>query len=87
VTAAGIATWMVRAGAAYFAVGFAFAAYLLARGLARFDSAAAHAGWFFKLLIVPGAVALWPFLWLRVRGGGPASERNAHDRAAGRAGR
>ena len=47
----------------------------------------AQAGWGFKLLIVPGAVALWPLLWRRVRAGGPAAERNAHDRAAARAGR
>lgn len=86
VTAADIATWVVWAGAAYAAIGLAFAAYLLARGLARFDSAAAHAGWGFKLLILPGAVALWPLLWRRVRDGGPAPERNAHDRGAGRAG-
>jgi len=87
VTAAGIATWVVRAGAAYAGIGLVFAAYLLARGLARFDAAAAQAGWGFKLLIVPGAVALWPLLWRRVRAGGPAAERNAHDRAAARAGR
>jgi hypothetical protein len=87
VTAAGIATWVVRAGAAYVAVGVAFTVYLLARGLARFDSAAAHAGWGFKLLIVPGAVALWPLLWRRVLAGGPTAESNAHDRAAARAGR
>jgi hypothetical protein len=87
VTAADIVTWMVRAGEAYGAVGVAFTVYLLARGLARFDSAAAHAGWGFKLLIVPGAVALWPLLWRRVRAGGPAGERNAHDRAVESAGR
>jgi hypothetical protein len=87
VTAAEIATWVVRAGAAYAGVGLAFAAYLLARGLARFDAAAARAGWAFKLLIVPGAVALWPLLWRRVRAGGPAAERNAHDRTVGKASR
>src|SRR4029079_10233185 len=48
VTAAGIATWVVRAGAAYAGIGLVFAAYLLARGLARFDAAAVQAGWGFK---------------------------------------
>lgn len=86
-TAPEIATWVLRTGTAYAAIGIAFAVYLLVRGLARFDAAAAHASWGFKLLIVPGAVALWPLLWRRVRAGGPAAERNAHDRAAARAGR
>jgi len=81
-TAPEIATWLVRAGALYAAIGVAFAVYLLARGLSRFDAAAANAGWGFKLLVLPGIVALWPLLWGRLIAGRPLEERNAHDRAA-----
>jgi hypothetical protein len=82
VTAVELATWVVRGAGLYAAVGAVFAGYLLLRGLRRFDPAAAHAGWGFKLLILPGTIALWPLLWRRLRAGGPAEERNAHDRAA-----
>jgi hypothetical protein len=50
--------------------------------LRRFDEAAARGGPGFKLLILPGLVALWPLIVARLRARGPAPEMNAHDRAA-----
>ncbi len=87
VSAAAIATCLVRAGVLYAAAGVVFAVCLLLRGLARFDTAAARAGWGFKLLVLPGFVALWPLLLPRLLRGAPAEERNVHDRAAAGGGR
>lgn len=75
-------TWLVRAAAAYLAVGAGFAVFLLVRGLRRFDEPAADAGLGFKLLVLPGMVALWPLLLVIWRRGEAVHERNAHDRAA-----
>ena len=52
----------------YAAVGLLFAIAFVTKGVARVDSMAAGAGWGFRLLILPGAAALWPLLlrrWLR----------------------
>lgn len=76
------ATWLVRAAAVYVAVGAAFSVLLLVRGLRRFDEAAAHGGVGFKLLVLPGMVALWPLLFVLWRRGDAIHERNAHDRRA-----
>lgn len=41
--------------------------------LTKLDHAAVGGGWFFRLLITPGLVALWPLLayrWQRAAGGG-----------------
>jgi hypothetical protein len=77
-----LATWLVRAAAVYVAVGTVFSAFLLVRGLRRFDEAAAHGGLGFKLLVLPGMVALWPLVLVIWRRGQAVQERNAHDRAA-----
>jgi hypothetical protein len=76
------ATWLVRAAAVYVAVGVAFSAFLLVRGLRRFDEAAAQGGLGFRLLVLPGMVALWPLLLVMWRRGEAVQERNAHDRVA-----
>ncbi len=49
----------------YAIVGTMFAGAFVARGVQRVDRAAAGASWAFRALIVPGAVAFWP--WLAVR--------------------
>ena len=52
----------------YAAVGLLFAIAFVTKGVAHVDSMAADAGWGFRLLILPGAAALWPLLlrrWLR----------------------
>lgn len=64
----------------YALVGGLFGLFFVARGAQRSDPAARGAGWGFRLLILPGAAALWPVLawrWLRAAGG-PPTERNAH---------
>lgn len=50
----------------YLAIGAAFGIWFALRGAARLDSVAADAGRRFKLMLVPGAAALWPLLLLRV---------------------
>jgi hypothetical protein len=63
-----MAEMIVLALGAYLAIGVVFALWYAVHGIARFDAAAVGTGWGFRLLIVPGAAALWPFLLMR-RGG------------------
>ncbi len=56
--------------AAYAVVGFLFAVVFVTIGVARIDDAARSPTFGFRLLIFPGAAALWPVLlmrWLGVR--------------------
>ena len=65
-----LAVWLVTLVTAYVGAGVVFAAAFAARGVSRVDVRAAGAGWGFRLLIVPGAVLLWPLLlrlWWRAR--------------------
>jgi len=51
----------------YAAVGVLFAIAFVIKGVKRVDQGAAGTGWGFRLLILPGSVALWPWLlrkWL-----------------------
>lgn len=48
--------------------GIAFAVAFLPRRIERVDASARDASWAFRLLILPGVVALWPLLWARTRG-------------------
>jgi hypothetical protein len=69
---------------AYAAVGLLFAPLFVARGVARVDSSAEGASLGFRLVILPGVVALWPLLaarWARGANETP-TENNAHLRAA-----
>ena len=62
---------MTAAAAAYAAVGAVFAVAFAWRGAARLDPAARGATWGFRVVILPAAAALWPWLlvrWLLVRG-------------------
>ncbi len=78
------ASWTVTALAVYALAGLVFAAAFVARGGGRVDPAAADSPLGFKLLVFPGAAALWPLLARRwLSGAGPPVERNAHRRAAG----
>lgn len=78
------ATALVWLAALYVAGGLSFAAVLLARGLERLDPAARGSSFGFRLIVLPGVVALWPLLARRWRSGapGPPVESNAHRRAA-----
>ena len=51
--------------AAYAAAGVLFAAAFVTVGVGRIDFAARHAPIGFRLLILPGAAALWPYLLRR----------------------
>ena len=67
----------------YLLAGLLFALPFVARGIERIDPAAHGASWGFRLLVLPGAVALWPILLRRWwRGTPPPVESNAHRRAA-----
>lgn len=78
-----IATWLVRALGLYAALGILFSAVFVLRGIERVDPGAHGSGWGFRLMVLPGVVALWPLLFGRwVRRSGQPSESNAHRRAA-----
>jgi hypothetical protein len=78
-----IAEPLVTAFLLYVAIGLAVALPFVLRAVQRLDPAAAGAGLGFRLCILPGAVALWPWVVLRWRRGGPPhEERNAHREAA-----
>jgi hypothetical protein len=74
---------LVSAVGGYAAFGVAFAIAFVTVGVGRVDPAAKGAPWTFRLLVFPGAAALWPFLaWRWARGGAPPAEHNAHRDAA-----
>jgi len=78
-----IASWWVLLLELYLAVGLLFAVPFVTRGVGRIDPTARSATWGFRLIIIPGAVALWPLLLTRwVSGRVAPEERNAHRRAA-----
>ena len=64
----------------YLACGLVFAIPFALIGVKRIDPHAAHGSWGFRLLIVPGTMALWPLLLHRwVKGiHQPPEERNPH---------
>jgi uncharacterized membrane protein YdfJ with MMPL/SSD domain len=82
-----VARAIVTAAGAYVAAGLLFAAAFVTRGVSRVDPVARGSGVGFRLIIVPGVVALWPLLFVRWAVGSmhPPTEVNAHRRAARRA--
>jgi len=66
--------------AAYLACGLVFAIPFALVGVKQIDPHAAHGSWGFRILIVPGTMALWPLLLRRWFSGAqkPPEERNAH---------
>lgn len=68
---------------AYLLAGIAFTPPFVIRGAGRIDPAARGATWGFRLILVPGVIALWPLLARRwLAGAAPPRERNAHRDAA-----
>ena len=58
--------------ALYLLIGFVFAIFFLGKGIEKMDTAAHGSGWGFRLIILPGTIALWPVLlnkWLHQRNG------------------
>lgn len=79
-----IAILIVRVAAVYLGAGLVFAIAFIFAGVSRIDPVAKEGTWGFRLLILPGVVALWPALaWRWVSGvQEPREERNAHRDAA-----
>ena len=65
---------------AYLGCGLIFAIPFALVGAKRIDPHAEDGSWGFRILILPGAMALWPLLWHRWSSGvhEPPEERNAH---------
>ncbi|MEP7337207.1 MAG: hypothetical protein ABI977_05635 [Acidobacteriota bacterium] len=77
-----VAQWIVNLAMMYAAVGLVLAIIFVLFGLGRIDESAKGAPVFFRLLILPGAAALWPVLlrrWLRGQTQ-PPIEKNPHRR-------
>ncbi|MEP7272337.1 MAG: hypothetical protein ABI882_12605 [Acidobacteriota bacterium] len=76
--------WFLLVAEAYFVAGALFAVYFVVAGVERLDKAARGSSIWFRLLILPGSIALWPYLLLRLLGGqeSPRVERNSHREAA-----
>ena len=77
-----LATWLVRLAAGYLLIGSVFSAPFVLRWASQLDPVAAHGTGGFRLLIVPGAILLWPLLARRLLRGDtrPPLERTAHRR-------
>ena len=63
-----IARGVLAVASAYGGIGLLFGLAFVALGIQRIDPAARGTGWGFRLLVLPGVVALWPLLamrWLR----------------------
>lgn len=62
----GLARLLISGSAIYLGVGLLFALPFAARWAGRLDPAAAVGTWGFRLLILPGAMLLWPVLLYRL---------------------
>ena len=63
----------------YSLIGLLFAVVFVSRGVRRIDPAAENGSLGFRILIIPGSIALWPILLRRWRRGAPPpEERNSH---------
>ena len=60
-----VAEFLVDALAVYGLAGVVFAAAFVTAGIHRVDPVAEHAPLSFRLIVIPGAVALWPLLLVR----------------------
>ena len=78
-----VAAWIVWLSLAYAGAGLVFAVAFAFKGAHRIDPAAEGGTLGFRLLIIPGAAALWPLLLRRwLTGTQPPEECSAHRRAA-----
>jgi len=71
-----IAIWLVRLGGVYLLLGALFAVPFSLWWAGRLDPVAAHGTWGFRLLLLPGAVLLWPLLAHRLLRPGKAPSGN-----------
>ncbi len=79
-----IANAMLLLLAIYLACGLLFALPFALFGVKAIDPRAAHGSWGFRILIIPGTIALWPWLLRRWLGGvhEPPEECTTHRRLA-----
>ena len=78
-----IMSWVVTGLMLYLGAGLVFSVAFVFAGVNRLDPVARRSSWGFRVLILPGSVALWPLLLRRwVLGRPPPEERNAHRLAA-----
>lgn len=69
--------------AAYLGVGLLFALPFVFIGVAKIDAPTAAAGFWFKLILIPGSTVFWPLLLKRwLRGEPPPAEHSAHRASA-----
>ncbi len=75
-----VASWLVTVLGVYAGLGIVFAIPFVVKGAGRVDGSAREGTWGFRVLIFPGAVALWPLLAKRWASGleEPPGERNPH---------
>ena len=68
----------------YLGIGLVFAIPFVLAGAQRMDPHARYGSWGFRLLILPGTMALWPLLlWRWIKGvSAPPEEHNAHRQPA-----
>lgn len=80
-TLAAVFLWLL---AVYLISGLAIALPFVFHGVNKIDPHAVRGSWGFRLMIIPGTMALWPLLLRRWYGHfhAPPTERNAHRRAA-----
>lgn len=81
-----LATAVVYALGLYVLIGVVIGVPFVLFGVQRIDPSAAGATPGFRAIILPGVIALWPFILKRWRGdeANPPSECNAHRDAAAR---
>lgn len=63
-----VATWIVNLVSLYLLAGVIVAVLYVWRGVTLVDPAARATTWPFRLIIIPGCAALWPFVlmqWIR----------------------
>lgn len=79
-----LAELLVSVAGIYAGLGLLFALWFVFAGVGKVDPVAREGTWGFRLLILPGTVALWPLFALRLARGirVPPEERNAHRVAA-----
>ena len=74
-----IAWILISVAGVYAAIGLVFALFFVSRGVSRIDPAAIGGSVGFRVLIVPGVIALWPMLMRRQQEKSPPpEEHNAH---------
>ncbi len=76
--------WLIRLSGLYLLLGFLFGLAFVSHGMGKVDPVAKEGTLGFRILILPGVIALWPFLLVRWLGGKrqPPQEVNAHRIAA-----